>query len=105
VETFLYLIYLMSVSCEFGCGSVLFARYRPDFAGSFPEAERAVGNSRFRPHNEFEPFQIEQKIAPILRTFPYAVSQADEFLAPSGIAPRCFSSLSRACRWMPSAQT
>jgi len=61
--------------------TALLARGRPDLAGSFPEAERAVSDRQFRPHIEPAPFQIEQQITPILRTFPYAVGEADEFLA------------------------
>jgi len=39
---------------------------RPDFAGSLPEAERAIGNCQLRPRVEPAPFQIEQQFTPIL---------------------------------------
>ena len=45
--------------------AALLARGRPDLAGSFPEAERAVSDRQFRPHIEPAPFQIEQQITPI----------------------------------------
>ena len=40
--------------------TALLAAGRPDFADSFPEAERAVGDRQLRPHIEPPPFQIEQ---------------------------------------------
>ena len=47
--------------------------------------------------------QIEQQVAPILRTFARPVGEADElYVVPSGVAPintgmHCFSSSSRTC--------
>ena len=46
-----------------------------------PEAERAVGDRQLWPHIEPAPFQIEQQLAPILRTFTRIVREADELLA------------------------
>jgi hypothetical protein len=65
-------------------GAALPARCQPSFAGSLPEAERAVGDRPFRPHIEPAPFQIVQQIALILRTFARAVGEADGTHARDG---------------------
>lgn len=48
--------------------TALLAGRRPNLADSFPKAERAVGDHQLRPHIEPAPLQIEQPIAPIMRT-------------------------------------
>ena len=55
------------------------------------------------------PLQVEQQIAPILRTLAGAIGEADQFLAAFRVAPistrmHCFSSSKRGWRWIPSAQ-
>jgi hypothetical protein len=44
-------------------------------------ASRAVGDRQFRPHIEPAPFQIEQQLAPVLRTFARTVGEADKLFA------------------------
>jgi hypothetical protein len=58
--------------------TALLACFRPDLAGRFPEAERAVGDHQFGPGIEPASLQIQQQIAPILRTFPSAIGEPDE---------------------------
>jgi hypothetical protein len=68
-------------TCPNSSLTALFARRRPGFAGSFPEAKRAVVNRQFGPHIEPALFQIQQETAPLLRTFTHTVDEADELFA------------------------
>ena len=54
---------------------------RPHFTGGPPESERAVGDHQLGRAVEPSALEIEQKIAPIMRAFPCAIGESDEFLA------------------------
>ena len=48
--------------------AMLLARFRPEFARGLPELECAIGDNEPRRHVEPAPLQVEQQIAPVLRT-------------------------------------
>ena len=58
----------------------MLTRFGSHFAGRFPEPECAVGDHEFRSDREATPLEIEQQIAPVMRTFPGAVGKTDGFL-------------------------
>jgi hypothetical protein len=55
--------------------------FRPDLAGGFPEAERAIGDDEPRRNVEPAPLQIKQQIAPVVRALAGTIGEADQFLA------------------------
>src|SRR5262244_4269801 len=60
--------------------AALLARFRPYFAGGFPEAQRAVGDGEFRPHVEPTTLHVEQQAAPIVCAFPCPIGKTDQLL-------------------------
>jgi hypothetical protein len=54
--------------------------------GGLPEPERAIGDGKPRRHLEPAPLQLEQQIAPVLRTLAGAIGEADQLLA--AVRPR-----------------
>ena len=60
--------------------ATLLARFRPHLAGRLPESERAVGDHQLGLRVEAAPLEIEQKIAPVVGTFPCAIGESDKLL-------------------------
>src|SRR4029078_3616127 len=61
--------------------AALLACFRPGLTGGLPEPERAIGDGKLRRHVEPAPLQLEQQIAPVLRTLAGAIGEADQFFA------------------------
>src|SRR3954467_1589816 len=67
--------------CSLVHPAALLARFRPDLAGGFPEAECAIGDDEPRRRVEPTALQIKQQTAPVMRALAGAIGEADQFLA------------------------
>src|SRR3981189_1281871 len=89
--------------------ATLLARFRPDLTGRLPKPESAIGDDEPRRHVDPAPLEIDAQMAPVLCVLAGTIGEPTSSLRPSGVAPistrmHCFSSSSRASRWMPLAQ-
>ncbi|MBV6486717.1 MAG: Tyrosine recombinase XerD [Pseudorhodoplanes sp.] len=85
--------------------AALLARFRPDLAGGFPEAECAIGDDESRRHLEPAPLQIKQQIAPVVRALAGTIGEGGKdryvMLSPQLLRIlRSYWRLTRPKRWL-----
>ena len=56
----------------------------PDFANSFPEPKRSIGDCELGRDDQAAVPQIQQQFAPVLSAFACAVGEAEQFFLPFG---------------------